>query len=134
MRADLVDGEQFWRMLSAGTALLHEHKEEVDALNVFPVPDGDTGTNMYLTFLAALREVEKGPKDRLSQVVDAAAQGALMGARGNSGVIVSQLFRGFAKAVAGLEVLDRRTLARGMDGAASLAYQEIGRASWRERV
>ena len=125
MRADLVDGEQFWRMLSAGTALLHEHKEEVDALNVFPVPDGDTGTNMYLTFLAALREVEKGPKDRLSQVVDAAAQGALMGARGNSGVIVSQLFRGFAKAVAGLEVLDRRTLARGMDGAASLAYQAV---------
>ncbi|RPJ25714.1 MAG: DAK2 domain-containing protein, partial [Planctomycetaceae bacterium] len=125
LRADLVDGEQFWRMLSVGTALLHEHKEEVDALNVFPVPDGDTGTNMYLTFLAALREVEKGPKDRLSQVVDAAAQGALMGARGNSGVIVSQLFRGFAKAVAGLEVLDRRTMARGMDGAATLAYQAV---------
>ncbi|MGE5551664.1 MAG: DAK2 domain-containing protein [Bacteroidota bacterium] len=125
MRADLVDGERFWQMLSAGTALLHEHKEEVDALNVFPVPDGDTGTNMYLTFLAALREVEKGSHDRLSQVVDAAAQGALMGARGNSGVIVSQFFRGFAKATAGLEALDRRALAKGFEGAATLAYQAV---------
>jgi len=125
LRADLVDGEQFWQMLVAGTALLHEHKEEVDALNVFPVPDGDTGTNMYLTFLAALREIEKGPKDRLSQVIEAAAQGSLMGARGNSGVIVSQLFRGFAKAVAGLEALDRRAFAKGLEGAATMAYQAV---------
>ncbi|MGQ9779153.1 MAG: DAK2 domain-containing protein [Bacillota bacterium] len=125
MRADLVDGERFWQMLSAGTALLHEHKEEVDALNVFPVPDGDTGTNMYLTFLAALREAEKVPKFRLSQVVEAAAQGALMGARGNSGVIVSQLFRGFAKAVAGAESIDRRGLAAGLQGAVNLAYQAV---------
>ncbi|MGE5528217.1 MAG: DAK2 domain-containing protein [Patescibacteria group bacterium] len=125
MHADLVDGERFWQMLSAGTALLHERKEEVDALNVFPVPDGDTGTNMYLTLLAALREVEKTSRAQLGQVVDAAAQGALMGARGNSGVILSQLFRGFAKAVAGLEALDKRALAKGLTGAAVVAYQAV---------
>ncbi|MGE5598394.1 MAG: DAK2 domain-containing protein [Bacteroidota bacterium] len=125
MRGNMVDGETFWRLLSAGTALLHERKEEVDALNVFPVPDGDTGTNMYLTFLSALREAEKAPRGNLSQVVDAAAQGALMGARGNSGVIVSQLFRGFAKAVAGLDALDRRAIARGFAGAVDLAYQAV---------
>ncbi len=125
MHADLVDGERFWQMLSAGTALLHERKEEVDALNVFPVPDGDTGTNMYLTLLAALREVEKTSRAQLGQVVDAAAQGALMGARGNSGVILSQLFRGFAKAVAGLEALDKCALAKGLTGAAVVAYQAV---------
>lgn len=125
MHVDMLDGESFWQLLSAGTAFLHERKEEVDALNVFPVPDGDTGTNMYLTFLAALREVEKTPKEHLSQVVDAAAHGALMGARGNSGVIVSQFFRGFAKAVAGLVTLDRDDLAKGFDGAVTLAYQAV---------
>ncbi|NLG83398.1 MAG: DAK2 domain-containing protein [Firmicutes bacterium] len=113
-------------MLSAGTTLLHEHKEEGDALNVFPVPDGDTGTNMYLTFLAALREAEKvAAKFHLGRVVEAAAQGALMGARGNSGVIVSQLFRGFAKAVAGAEGIDRRGLVAGLQGAVNMAYQAV---------
>lgn len=125
LHEELVDGERFRQMLSAGTTLLHEHKEEVDALNVFPVPDGDTGTNMYLTFLAALREVEKNPRAPLSRMVDAAAQGSLMGARGNSGVIVSQLFRGFAKAVQGLDQLDRKGLAKGLEGAVTLAYQAV---------
>lgn len=105
--------------------MLYEHKDEVDALNVFPVPDGDTGTNMYLTFLSALREVEKTPQDSLSAVVEAAAQGALMGARGNSGVIVSQFFRGFAKAVTGKERLQAEEIAAGIEGASNLAYQAV---------
>lgn len=105
--------------------MLYEHKDEVDALNVFPVPDGDTGTNMYLTFLSALREVEKNANDTLASVVESSAQGALMGARGNSGVIVSQFFRGFAKAVAGAEKLDQEVIAAGIEGASALAYQAV---------
>lgn len=105
--------------------MLYEHKDEVDALNVFPVPDGDTGTNMYLTFLSALREVEKTSQDTLAVVVEAAAQGALMGARGNSGVIVSQFFRGFAKGVAGKEHLQSVEIAAGIEGASALAYQAV---------
>jgi DAK2 domain fusion protein YloV len=120
-----IDGPQLRRLLAAGTAMLYENKEEVDALNVFPVPDGDTGTNMYLTFLSALREVEKTTDDRLQAVVESAAQGALMGARGNSGVIVSQFFRGFARAVGNANVLKKEEIAKGIEGASNLAYQAV---------
>lgn len=120
-----IDGPQLKKVIAAGTAMLYEHKDEVDALNVFPVPDGDTGTNMYLTFLSAVREVEKTTSDQLGDVVESAAQGALMGARGNSGVIVSQFFRGFAKGVAGARILGREEVAKGIEGAANMAYQAV---------
>lgn len=125
MSLEYIDGPHLKRLLAAGTAMLYDHKDEVDALNVFPVPDGDTGTNMYLTFLSALREVEKTNDNSLGSVIESAAQGALMGARGNSGVIVSQFFRGFAKAVSGAEVLRREEIAKGVEGASALAYQAV---------
>lgn len=125
MNMENIDGPQLKKVIAAGTAMLYEHKDEVDALNVFPVPDGDTGTNMYLTFLSAVREVEKTTSDQLGDVVESAAQGALMGARGNSGVIVSQFFRGFAKGVAGARILGREEVAKGIEGAANMAYQAV---------
>lgn len=125
MNIERINGEQLRDMLAAGIALLYERKDAVDSLNVFPVPDGDTGTNMYLTFAAALREVEKVGTPDVKSIVNAAASGALMGARGNSGVIVSQLFRGFAKAVENEAALGTDEIARGLEGATKVAYQAV---------
>lgn len=114
------------QMLAAGTTCLYTHKAEVDALNVFPVPDGDTGTNMYLTFQSALRELNQKSTDSVYVLLEAAAYGALMGARGNSGVIVSQFFRGFVKALPPqLKNLRKADLALGFNGAATLCYQAV---------
>lgn len=114
-------------MIQAAASWLDVNKEGVDALNVFPVPDGDTGTNMYLTLQAAVREVEKVRDNSVSRVADAAAQGSLMGARGNSGVILSQFFRGFARAISGKESIDATWLAKGFNGAVRQAYQAVMR-------
>ncbi len=124
MSLDFIDGPKLKEILAAGVETLTEHKEEVDDLNVFPVPDGDTGTNMSLTFQAALREAEKA-SDKVPDILELAAQGALMGARGNSGVIVSQFFRGFAKAVGKAEKLGIPEITKGINGASSLAYQAV---------
>jgi dihydroxyacetone kinase-like predicted kinase len=91
------DGLSLKRALIAARQWLEKHAAAVNALNVFPVPDGDTGTNMLLTMNAALAEIERSPEDSASVVAHAVAHGALMGARGNSGVILSQIFRGFAR-------------------------------------
>ncbi|MBA2133505.1 DAK2 domain-containing protein [Capillibacterium thermochitinicola] len=124
MSLDLIDGPKLKQILAAGVDNLVGHKEEVDALNVFPVPDGDTGTNMSLTFQAALREAEKATDD-VANILERAAQGALMGARGNSGVIVSQFFRGFARAVGKVDKLGIPEIVRGIVGAANTAYQAV---------
>lgn len=124
MNLDFIDGPKFKQLLAAGAETLLEHKEEVDDLNVFPVPDGDTGTNMYLTFLAAVNEAEKASSD-LQNILEKAAQGALMGARGNSGVIVSQFFRGFAKGAPKVKKLGVKEIANGLERASSLAYQAV---------
>lgn len=106
-----LNGSRLQRMLIAGANELHEKKQEVDAMNVFPVPDGDTGTNMSLTMLAAAKETQKKAALRVDTVANDAAMGALRGARGNSGVITSQLLRGFAKGLEGLEEADVKALA-----------------------
>src|SRR5699024_8889878 len=98
-----LNGYRLQRMIVAGANLLHENKQTVDAMNVFPVPDGDAGTNMSLTVLAAAKETQNGDALRVDMVAKRAANGALRGARGNSGVITSQLFRGFFKGLEGLE-------------------------------
>jgi DAK2 domain fusion protein YloV len=121
----LLDAEDFARAIAAGTEWLGANKELVNALNVFPVPDGDTGTNMHLTLLAAEREISKAQGKTLSDVAEAVALGSLMGARGNSGVILSQLLRGFAKGVEGKRSLDVAGLARGLQVAASMAYKAV---------
>ena len=94
-----VNGKIFKEMLASGCSNLSNQKKEVDARNVFPVPDGDTGTNMSLTFTNGMAEVNKSGSDLLPVVAKSLSRGLLMGARGNSGVILSQIFRGFYKSV-----------------------------------
>ncbi|MGE5592536.1 MAG: DAK2 domain-containing protein [Betaproteobacteria bacterium] len=125
MKRDLLDAGALARAIIAGTEWLGANKEFVNSLNVFPVPDGDTGTNMHLTLLSAVREVEKAEGRELWEVADAAAMGSLMGARGNSGVIFSQLFRGFAKGVEGKTHLQPQDLARALQSAAAMAYKAV---------
>lgn len=125
MQIEQLDGVVLRAMIQAAASWLDVNKGSVDALNVFPVPDGDTGTNMCLTLQAAVREVEKLRDDSVGRVAEAAAQGSLMGARGNSGVILSQFFRGFAKAVSGRETINAAWLAKGFQGAVRQAYQAV---------
>ncbi len=93
-----VDGRSFKRLIEASLVWLRTNQQIVNSLNVFPVPDGDTGTNMVLTMQAAFDEINGSTEQNFGKMAHAAAHGALMGARGNSGVILSQLWRGFARA------------------------------------
>ena len=122
---DSIDGLLLRDMVLAGTALLEKNREAVDALNVFPVPDGDTGTNMTLTMQSACREVSSKEFLRADEAAAALAKGALRGARGNSGVITSQLFRGFSKAVAGMERITPEQFAAALKKGAELAYKAV---------
>ena len=122
-----VDGAGLLRALRAGTGWLERNVAGVNALNVFPVPDGDTGTNMFLTMQAASAAAEGGAQGDLSvgNVANRAAYGALMGARGNSGVILSQIFRGMAKALDGHTTLDGTLLAAALAEASAMAYKAV---------
>ncbi len=120
-----LNGEGFKRMLVGGVNLMARLKSEIDALNVFPVPDGDTGTNMYLTYLAAAKEANKIESNHLGEVVDVAARGCLMGARGNSGVILSQFVRGFANSLNGKPAASAQDIALAFEEGARLAYQAV---------
>jgi len=113
------------KMMIAGANRLNENKHIVDALNVFPVPDGDTGTNMSLTALAAAKEAEKINSLSISEVAKAISSGALRGARGNSGVITSQILRGFAKGLQGLEEANTKELAQALQQAVKTAYKAV---------
>ncbi len=125
MRALGCDGRRLLAALEASAAWLDGHRAAVDALNVFPVPDGDTGTNMSMTLNAALREARESGGDRVGKVAERAAYGALMGARGNSGVILSQLLRGFARATHDAASLDAATLAAALTAAAETAGRAV---------
>lgn len=120
-----LNGYHLQRLFIAGANELLANKQEVDAMNVFPVPDGDTGTNMSLTVLAAAKETEKGDSLHISEVSKKAANGALRGARGNSGVITSQLFRGFSKGLEGLEEAGVAELSVAMQQAVHMAYKAV---------
>ncbi|HEY8642328.1 MAG TPA: DAK2 domain-containing protein, partial [Candidatus Dormibacteraeota bacterium] len=104
---------------------LAAHQEEVNRLNVFPVPDGDTGTNMLLTLQSAVEDIKDSPATDVGRIARIAAHGSLMGARGNSGVILSQIFRGFAKAVEGKTELAPAELAAAFEEAANAAYRAV---------
>ncbi len=119
------DGETLKRLLSAATVWLEHHAETINALNVFPVPDGDTGTNMLLTMKAACAEMASVNDWSVGAVARAAAYGALMGARGNSGVILSQILRGFARVLENKERLTAADLAAALHEASVTAYQGI---------
>lgn len=120
-----IDGALLTRMFKQGTFELNSNKGLVDSLNVFPVPDGDTGTNMSLTMNAALTEALKDEHETADKVAKAISKGSLMGARGNSGVILSQIFRGFAKGCEGKEKLSSIDLAKAFKEASDTAYKAV---------
>ena len=119
------DGDHLLRSLRAGSAWLDAHVAAVNALNVFPVPDGDTGTNMSLTMRAALNEAGSKPYRSVSDLARVVSHGALMGARGNSGVILSQIMRGFSRALDDLETLGPKDLAAAFEEGANTAYKGV---------
>lgn len=112
-------------MVLEGASNLSRNAAMVDALNVFPVPDGDTGTNMNLTITSGAKEVEKNTSSQIGAVANAFAKGLLMGARGNSGVILSQLFRGFSKAIEGKETITAAEFANAFDKGVETAYKAV---------
>ena len=120
-----IDGLLLRDMVIAGTALLEKNREAVDALNVFPVPDGDTGTNMSLTMQSATREINSKEYLRADEAANALSKGALKGARGNSGVITSQLLRGFAKALNGVEKITPVQFAEALMKGSEMAYKAV---------
>ena len=122
-----IDGQSLKKMIEAGLTWLRTNQQTVNALNVFPVPDGDTGINMVLTMQAAFDEIAMSPERNFGTVAHALAHGALMGARGNSGVILSQLWRGFARGVDHIETLDGAALVRGLVQARDTAYKGVVR-------
>jgi len=123
----VLDGQGLKDLLSAGLAWLKTNQQIVNALNVFPVPDGDTGTNMLLTMQAAYNEIANLKETRVGKIGHAISQGALMGARGNSGVILSQLWRGFARELDNLETMDAELFVRALGEARNTAYKGVVR-------
>ncbi|MCB2202414.1 DAK2 domain-containing protein [bacterium] len=122
-----IDGQGLKTLLEAGMIWLRTNQQNVNSLNVFPVPDGDTGTNMVLTMQAAFEEVENSGVENVGQLGHAVARGALMGARGNSGVILSQIWRGFARALDDEEIMDVKLLAAALNEAKETAYKGVVR-------
>ena len=125
MGFDRIDGALLKEMILNGAAMLESDKAEINQLNVFPVPDGDTGTNMSLTMANACREVQALQELTCHTVAEALARGALKGARGNSGVILSQLFRGFARGVDGFVELDAKQFADALKSGVETAYKAV---------
>jgi len=120
-----MDGQQFKRLIKAALAWLQHHQAVINALNVYPVPDGDTGTNMVLTMQSAWAEIEETPEQNVGQVAHQTAHGALMGARGNSGVILSQIWRGFARSLDEKETCNAQDLAAACQEATATAYKGV---------
>ncbi len=125
MATEQITGPLLKDMILSGGQALEKNKGIVDELNVFPVPDGDTGTNMSLTMQSAIREVKALKGESVEEIADAAANGSLMGARGNSGGILSQLLRGFAKGVKGKETLTTADLAEALKMGSDTAYKAV---------
>ena len=120
-----IDAAAFQRMVIHAYAAINAQKQAINDLNVFPVPDGDTGTNMTLTIGAAAQDMKKKQHEGVGQAANAAASALLRGARGNSGVILSLLFRGFAKAVRDKTTMDGADLAMALDFGVAAAYKAV---------
>ncbi|WP_420795504.1 DAK2 domain-containing protein [Halalkalibacillus sediminis] len=125
MASNGLKGSQFAEMILLGAHHLSNQAQMIDSLNVFPVPDGDTGTNMNLTMTSGAKEIENVSSDHVGNVANSFAKGLLMGARGNSGVILSQLFRGFSKQVQDLETIEVNDLAAALDAGVQTAYKAV---------
>jgi len=122
---EILNGAVFANMVHNGAAAIELHKNEINELNVFPVPDGDTGTNMSLTMNNGSNEVKKISAESVTKVADAAASGLLRGARGNSGVILSLLFRGISKSLKGKETANAADFAKALSAGVEAAYKAV---------
>ena len=120
-----IDGAGLRKMILSAAASVENHKQQINELNVFPVPDGDTGTNMSMTLNAAADELRKAGELTLTKTADKIASAMLRGARGNSGVILSLLFRGFSKTLKGCEICDGAELAAALNGGVEAAYKAV---------
>lgn len=125
MSVQTIDAKMLQKMFLAGAKGLEAKKEYINELNVFPVPDGDTGTNMTMTIMAAAKDVANLQNPTLTEMGKAISSGSLRGARGNSGVIMSQIFRGFVKELKGLDIIDVTALGNGVQHAAETAYKAV---------
>ncbi|MBP1950704.1 DAK2 domain-containing protein [Virgibacillus litoralis] len=125
MKVQTLNGITFTQMVLSGANHLSNNAQKIDALNVFPVPDGDTGTNMNLSMTSGASEVKKITSENVSEIANAFAKGLLMGARGNSGVILSQLFRGFAKGLENKETVSSKDMANAFDNGVDTAYKAV---------
>lgn len=121
----MIDSKMFKKVLKGAYANLENNKQMVNNLNVFPVPDGDTGTNMSLTVKTAVEEMSKVTSDKIGDIAASMSSGALMGARGNSGVILSQLFRGFAKGLKDVKEIDIDSLIGAFELSTKMAYRAV---------
>jgi DAK2 domain fusion protein YloV len=126
IRRNLCDGHQLKWMFAAGLSWVEHHRERINTMNVFPVPDGDTGTNMTLTIQKAYERIAKSDESHIGIVAEQIAKGALMGARGNSGTILSMLLRGFAAGLSGRELMDAEAFAHACHSAVKYAYDTVG--------
>ena len=124
-RISVFNGQDFKKAVMAGHAWLEQHRDQINALNVFPVPDGDTGTNMSLTMRAATKEIADSEETTAYVIVERLSRGALMGARGNSGVILSQILRGLSQGLAAKTTFTAGDFAAALQGAAKLAYRAV---------
>ncbi|MBN2386868.1 MAG: DAK2 domain-containing protein [Anaerolineales bacterium] len=127
IRSSPIDGQALKKLVESGLIWLRANQQLVNSLNVFPVPDGDTGTNMVLTMQSAYNEIDDLAHRAIGEMAGAVSQGALMGARGNSGVILSQLWRGFARGLQGKETLDGPALVKALADARDTAYKGVVR-------
>ena len=125
MELKTINAELLAKMFKQGTYELNKNKALVDSLNVFPVPDGDTGTNMSLTINSAVEGLSKQVFDSVEEVTKSISKGSLMGARGNSGVILSQIFRGFAKGCKGKTEMTSSDFCLAFKEAADTAYSAV---------
>ena len=126
---DKISGGAFKQMVAFGAACITAQKQSINDLNVFPVPDGDTGTNMSLTIQTAVNELRKADPATVDEAAKLTASGLLRGARGNSGVILSLLFRGMSKVLKGHDTADGALLAEAMQEGVSTAYDILSARS-----
>lgn len=122
-----INSAMFSKMMTMASRLLEINRDRIDAMNVFPVPDGDTGTNMSMTMQSAVKELKAVKTNRISEMTDAISKGALRGARGNSGVILSQVLSGICKTLRDVQEIDTKTFAKGMKNATQVAYGAVSK-------
>ena len=123
----MINGQQLKKYISSALVWLKTNQQIVNSLNVFPVPDGDTGTNMVLTMQAAYNEIANSEEMNVGRMAKDIAQGALMGARGNSGVILSQILRGFGRALDSMPEMDTKTFVAALHESRNTAYKGVVR-------